>query len=410
MKYTVSIFILLIFKSCGLESGYNHLPKIDLDENIQNISTLNLSSIAKKIEYIPIETQSPLGEIRGIMKYQNIIFVYGIDFCKTYDTNGVFIHDIGNKGNGPGEYANIGKVSVNITDQLVYISSNNKIHVYSFDGAYLNTIDTPTNICFTGQYIGKNKFVSILPIFKGNEKNRLYFFDSNGLILDSSSNRISYIKKEPFFSQAEMGQIIYGFDRIHFKDGINDTLYYIDENLKIVPEYLLKFGKFKIPPEVFNNSLIDYSQKASEYISITDITDSENFLFITFDFHNHYPFENITKENIYVFGRSLPINETRVAVVFNKKTLSLTLLKGNSWLGFNNDIDGGLPFWPSFIDHKKNEMYSWFNAFEIINFFNEEHTHKGPYTDSVAHQRLIKLVKDLKTTDNPVIVKVTGLI
>lgn len=410
MKYIISIFILLIFKSCKPETEGNHLPKIDLDQNIQNISTINLSSFAKKIEYLPLDTVSPLGEIRGIMKSKNTIFVYGLDYCKAYDTNGVFINDIGIKGNGPGEYKHVGQVSINNTDQLVYISSNNKIQVYSFDGTYLYSIDTPTNICFTGQYIRHNQFVSVRPILKGNEKTRLYFFNSKGLILDSSRNRVSYFKKEPFFSQAETGKIIYGYDRTYFKDGINDTLYFIDENLKIAPAYLFYMGKFKMPTEVLNNSLIEYSKRASDYVFITNMIDSKQFFFITFDFHNHYPFENLTNENINVFGRSFPVNETRVAAVFNKKTLSLTLLKGGERLGFINDIDGGLPFWPDFIDQDKNEMYSWFHAYEIINYLDFDYIHRDQHIDTVAYKRLRQLVKNFKTTNNPVIVKVTGML
>jgi hypothetical protein len=79
-------------------------------------------------------------------------------------------------------------------------------------------------------------------------------------------------------------------------------------------------------------------------------------------------------------------------------------------LGFINDIDGGLPFWPDFIDQDKNEMYSWFHAYEIINYLDFDYTHRDQHIDTVAYQRLRQLVKNLKTTNNPVIVKVTGML
>jgi hypothetical protein len=255
-----------------------------------------------------------------------------------------------------------------------------------------------------------NVFCSVSSIRQGNEKIRLHFFNADGAILDSSLNRQSYIKGQPYLSNAERGVIFPGINCRYFKDGINDTIYAIDTSIKPKPIYLLNLGKYQMPYEIFSNSLEDFSKKCFDYIILNQILENENYLFMIFEFGKHFPFKNVDEIPVSVFGTTLTSRNTNVAAIYDKRTSTFTLLDGENGMGFSNDIDGGISFWPSFIDHYNNEMYTWKNAFEIIDKCNEISESNIKSKDKNAYKNFKSFAAGLEANGNPVIIKVTGLL
>lgn len=76
-------------------------------------------------------------------------------------------------------------------------------------------------------------------------------------------------------------------------------------------------------------------------------------------------------------------------------------------MGFRNDIDGGLSFWPTYIDTETNEMYTWVDDYDYVNMFGERQSRNYSCTDSKSHMKLKQAITRLNPMGNPVIVKVT---
>jgi len=77
--------------------------------------------------------------------------------------------------------------------------------------------------------------------------------------------------------------------------------------------------------------------------------------------------------------------------VFDKKSSTFTVLKDNS---FDNDIDGGMPFWPKQIIND-NLMIDYIDAFDLITYARDNNTESKQFK---------KVVEQLTETSNPVLI------
>ena len=71
--------------------------------------------------------------------------------------------------------------------------------------------------------------------------------------------------------------------------------------------------------------------------------------------------------------------------------------------GLINDLDGGLHFWPKYIN-SENEMITLWQAYDMKEMLTEEYFAAHEIRNPQAHQKLKELVKNLAWDDNPVIV------
>jgi hypothetical protein len=119
--FSLSLLIITILISCnsGASKKINNEPDpallpyhIDLEKN-KNTKPFPLSSIGKKIEYIPLETtpNSLIGSLNGVgLDLANIVFSDSFIFISDgekllqFDRSGKFIKQIGSVGRGPGQY------------------------------------------------------------------------------------------------------------------------------------------------------------------------------------------------------------------------------------------------------------------------------------------------------------------
>ncbi|HLO58631.1 MAG TPA: 6-bladed beta-propeller [Bacteroidales bacterium] len=321
----------------------------------------------------------------------------------------ITFNDIGRKGNGPGEYASVGLVSVDPENKWIFLSPNKNIQVYGTNGRYIKSFSIPDVADYDATAIFGNVYCSIINIRTGKEKVRLYYFDDRGILIDSTSNRISYIKREHFYSGAERGKLVPAKSHFLFKDGVNDTIYLIDSTLNSIPYFRIDLGDYKMPYKTFDNTLQEYSKASLKYITLFDVMESDSFLFLNFNFNNHYPFNYGKESLVKVFGKIMILHDQNVAALYNKQKCTLTLLNGENGFGFINDIDGGMPFWPSYIELISGEMYSWVNAFDFYDYMKSLETAKDTIRDKEAHARLNTLMENFDAAGNPIIIKISAI-
>jgi hypothetical protein len=76
------------------------------------------------------------------------------------------------------------------------------------------------------------------------------------------------------------------------------------------------------------------------------------------------------------------------------------VLKDN---GFQNDLDGGILFWPKFV-FNDNILVSYIESFELLKILKQRHSDKSK-TKSMSKQ-LVSLSKSISEESNPVLIVV----
>lgn len=339
---------------------------IDLENGINNINSIPLSTIGSKLEYIPLETDPEclIKTITNVSVTDSYIFVSGYDRLLLFDINGNFIRQIGSTGRGPGEYPNVGNFIVDNNQREIYILSSRIVLVYDFEGQYKRDFKTDFP---SRQFIMDENGNLILHPFNMPQPTddavfSWYFVDNTGTIITKLPNTLKRVN----------GGVIVPFSPLYMYDGTPhfmefgiDTLYNYTNSEKI-PYAVFNYGNMKYPPDPTMAEVPNIDGK----IWISDVRETKKLLFI----------------NVW-----WDLSDSISYCIFDKKLSSFTVLKDNS---FENDIDGGMSFWPEKIIND-DLMIDYIDAFDLITYVNDCNTES---------KRLNEVTEQLTETSNPVLI------
>ncbi|GHT83777.1 hypothetical protein FACS189420_0110 [Bacteroidia bacterium] len=373
---------------------------IDLSNGIRSVNSLNLSDFASSIRYVKLNSSDEnLLAVFNQIIYEDGLFMISDNqekYVYTFNEDGSFKQKIGQIGQGPGEYNKLkwfdylpGHDEILIhpysRDTYFYNPEGNFIRKFNFSKFYetdTTVIESPFRVIYV------NPTVFAIDInFVGTPLSKLMLVkDSLQVILDVPANSSFE------FDWGEMGAILgHGLqvpetnvvmyrrgDKIIHYNPYQDTIHVIDKNLKM--EYIpINFGNYK------NDS---YSKE--KVISLLNMEEFSDFFF--FEFRA----SGLTPEPYESYSNGMTITLSNICAVYNKKTSELTFLKQaqKGKLGFKNDIDDGLPFWPKYIN-AHGEMVSYYQPDEFMEAFQN----KEDVPDDVK-----AILKDLQNDDNPIVV------
>jgi hypothetical protein len=114
-KLIINLFVVFNFIiSCkNVINDKNDKDVIDITRSLNNKDSTLLSSIATNIKYIQLQTDSfcLIGQIKfpnqNIQFYDNKIFIADDSKILSFDSDGNFLTQFGQRGRGPGEYQDI---------------------------------------------------------------------------------------------------------------------------------------------------------------------------------------------------------------------------------------------------------------------------------------------------------------
>jgi hypothetical protein len=139
-------FITLIVTSSMLLSSCKNsehnapalIYQVNLERDINNISSIPLSYLGSKLEYIPLETDSSclINRISDISVSDSFLFVSDYYLLLLFNRDGKFIRQIGSPGRGPGEYLRVRDFDIDVDNEEVYILEGRKVLVYNFNGLF----------------------------------------------------------------------------------------------------------------------------------------------------------------------------------------------------------------------------------------------------------------------------------
>ena len=390
-------FFLFIFSSCisnnRIQQQEENLPipeppyTISLEKEIDNIQSVNLTEIGDTIIYIPLETsdKSLLKDLSKIIVTNDHIAVYDRSNILMFDHSGQFIRQISKRGQGPGEYSLlIRDYCFSLDNQKIYLLvDGNRYFEYNVDGKFLHSykINTPAQemlplndslFVFYSVHSPKLANPSIIIADLNNNIQRTYpnYYKNN------DQNVI--ISLAPFY--ARHGQI-------RFKEFGVDTLYTITEN-EIIPYSFVSLGKKLWSGNLSGNPMsaksneeyqkIVREQIAGKYFVARMLEDDVNLYISLYDLYT------------YLYG------------YYNKRSNSVKIIGDQ---GFQNNIDGGLPFFPKYV-YNDSILVDYVNAFTL-----REHVLNGNATEmrqlyGQKYDDLVKLVNSLDDESNPVVVMV----
>ncbi|MDO5981581.1 6-bladed beta-propeller [Flavivirga spongiicola] len=394
------LFIGILFLACEKSEQQQGVIHIDISPNsFKEPIQLNLSSIATKIEYIPLETNNNvlLGAIYNsdVTFFEKTILLKDKGELLVFDSKGKFLNTIGDIGNGPGEHSKNFQFKILPKKKLIaiYDQSKNKVFFHEFDGQFISEIAIDFNpssfivfndhlIFFNAQYRRKDSDYNIISIVtkEGDVKKRLL----------SRSDEKALEKKINIFLR---------FD-IESQNRLNNKFYFLEDAVGESEKTIWELSDdFHISPK-YNISVGNNIRPIKDYASIN------NTFFKYNDIHGYIE----TPKYIFfkmIWGGKNPPHSYMIYDKEKNNTLWVQNSMEKRWIhSFVNDIDGGIPFWP-FWKVSHNKVASPVMVSQLKKYLEEHKINKDQVLSPNDRMRLEKIVANTKETDNPILMVVT---
>ena len=341
----------------------------------------NLSDYVVSLEYVPLETKQECLIDRSPSFYvcDEYIVATTSRQCFLFDRSGKFIREIGRAGRGPDEY-NYTMGTINETNQTVLMRGWDKYMEFSFNGKVTKYFPFVSSTS-PRAYVNDDLLVCGVSNTRGDAINQLIFINQE-TIVDSIPNYQFFKLQNPNvfgrLSGYEFNFYQY-HDGLYYKNMFNDTIFRIEDR-KIYPAWIFDMEQYRLSHTIMAD-MNTANQERHKYNWVQTILEADPFLLFS-----------IVSER----GDS--------AFVFDKHKSQVFIMKKEQQLkGFYNDIDGGMPFWPTHIN-RKQELVMFLYPYQMIEILTNEYIARKNIRDEAASLRLRELVRRLEEEDNPVVV------
>lgn len=407
MKKLVFILLLvLIVFSCNeqdtaisesTEPGYPYT--IDFEKGLNNKSEITLSSIADSITYIRLdrEMKVPLGRCFVLHVTDDEVFVdaYGDEsFLYRYNLKGELLNSIGKVGRGPGEYLTA-RFSVNEESQTIvaFCILTGQYLIYKYDGTYVGKLPVDKENCegiYTTHYLSDSTFLNVFSFagYKSSMPERFplfRIFDNKDITLFTYPhpiNREIDNIKDDFRMFVTSSYCIRNGDSYNLFFGTSDSVFTVCKDTAFL-SYLFDKGKYNPSEEYKYNYLVRARADGNypEYLlHASCLMERRNRVYIA----------QTLGTDKYIFEYNNKTNETR------------SMKLPDDEYDFVNDINGDKDFYIRGY-YNNNTMADIIHSSEFIQNIKSSEFKSKPYNDSVSHERLINLSKEIKPDDNPVL-------
>jgi len=391
---SASVLMLFFFLSLNAR-GQDKTYAIDLSKPEGKTQEVNLSSIAADINYIALETtpDSYITSVFNVIKTdKNLLILDDTDMERKrlliFDLNGSFKAQIHSVGKGPGEYVGISDVAYDPVNLYITIldAFQKKVLQYSLSGKFIRETlveNRPQNLC----YIEPGYFVIISPLqmVKPAQDGKFYniiVYDRNFTVKKriASPVKSAVSVDSPYFF---VGGVFNYENRLRYKQPFVDDIYTLDNNLNYKVFCRMDFGKYRMPESVYASTESSHN-RPSHYREFHSLIESRDFFFIKYGSTGKTPVCLLNKHNGLMSYVSLGIEK----------------------VGFGNDFDGSMAFWPR-SSSGPDELINYFNAIDLIDYCDKNHVRKFKSKFPAQQKKLFNLLDKLDQESNPVIQIVT---
>lgn len=413
------MIILVIIPACNNDQNPSKLQIIDVENNIKKLEIIQLSNVASNIQYIPLESN-----IRNYLSYiddcrilGNYMILSNLKQCFLFTTKGKFIRQIGKEGRGPGEYIFVENVDFD-RDTNIYIQSMYDLLKFQIDGTPIeerrkfflinNSVGEILRDCFL---IEDSLFLGHLRNTTGLSKYKALLMNGKGELIKTYKNYILFEREKPGGSSIDDFAHIYKFrNSVHYKEFYNDTLFYLDEQLNMIPKYFFSLGKYKEP----SAERAKFALTSEEYVYIWEVYQTEKYIFFSCQSTKDFTSERITPMIVNLPGKTVTVtrNTDRALGVFNKHTETISFCEQTitdnrlSASGIYNDIDAGPRFFPT-KQINDSTLLMWLKVDELKKHIESDDFKNTSPVYPGKKKQFEEMVRNLNFEDNGVLMFVT---
>ena len=388
---------------------------INIESNVDNWQVANLSSFAKNILYVCLQTIDSLAlQGNGRMVFsENLILVRDSKNCLLYDFKGNFISKIGNQGKGPGEYLYISDMGIAYRKEpKIYISQNADLFEYSMDGSFVDKYSkslliNDTSAARRWEIIRDSLIFGHVDNNTGKVKLKAVIKNKYGKIIKGFKN-YDLLNRGARGPEEEVS--IYPFKNlIYYKELENDTLFYLDNNNDLIPEYVFNLGKYKEPSS--ERILFPRGPSFFNYLHVWYAFQTEDQIFINCQYGNRFPAKRLSARSIGPGAPETMYNTTYALGIYNKKTKKLFFCKPTTTdnplftTGICNDFDAGPRFFPQ-AQVNDSTLVMWMTSFDLKMHIQSDDFKKSIPKFPEKKRKLEELANGLSEFDNPVLMMV----
>lgn len=371
---------------------------LNLSEAIDDL--MNLSEIAEKVEYIPLQTTDSalMGYIWNFAITKDYFFIRNELRVLTFDKYGKYINSLFRVGFGPGE-TNAYCFAVDEDGERVFVFDQRigNVKIYDFYGTYIKTIKKAIRPSgswgYSIGYFNGNLLVQTIqrPFVK-------YLYSCFDLANDSirilCKNYRDYDKsqedKTPYSPYDDHYQIT--DSSILYKESYSDTIFEVNKEFVQTPRYIINLGKQKLDWETWRESAFNLAGGPPDGYKVQSFVETDSFLFLVL--------QSFKKPQIFA--------------VYNKITNSTDIHKNKdqelsySQVYLKNNLDNIIPFPPmnrnGYLFYYEDCLYSVIEAIDFAKAYQsapEETKNSTKYLRKMA-----PLLNTINEFSNPIIMKV----
>lgn len=234
----------------GCEQAPQSIPQVNLDTEYPE-KEIYLQDVAE-VSYLPLETTDEVlfnGSFTDISPEGMISYNRRDGAIFVFDGTGKALLSMNHRGEGPSEYAEVKKVSIDWEKQEIYVLDIKRhILVYDLNGKHIRTIDIPTETRHTDMYPhGDNHFILFKEIPEGINAETIRPYRPLLLLsrTDNQLDSLPYVKKDNVFMTAYIGEmsgiaqvgILHSYHgQTYLNDFSCDTVFHLNEkNHQLTP-------------------------------------------------------------------------------------------------------------------------------------------------------------------------------
>lgn len=384
MKYTfIFILAILLTVSCSTKKNDKQpIEKIDLTFGLKNDEKVNLSTITDDIECVKLETNDKclVGNIsRSMLKDSLIILKDDLERLFIFNKKGKCLLKLNKKGQGPQEYLYISSFDVSLKNKLIYIYDglSQKIIIYDFNGEF-KRYKNIKGIYPTDLKIWNDTIIALIfpkAMLESSDFYRLKLYNSNIEFIKS----VHKVKQENInYNRIPSGwvKLTSSKSELTYWDSLNDTVFTYDGN-RVDPHFVFDVGKYQ----------------SSEMEKMADPLKGNNIIDISSFYETpKYIFVDLT---IGQYGKYILYNKSKKSgpnVVFNYDFHDI---------GFHNDIDGGIPFWPKGQDITTGALYDYISPYALKKLVENPYFKTIKISNHAKHKQLMSILNAAALEDNP---------
>jgi len=394
-------FVVVLLLSCSNQKHNKEINKefvkpyphiINIKEGFNNPSQIKLSEIADSIRYIVLDKQELIGDIGGIqMTDSNIYLRKSNGFVVRFGRTGKFFNSFGSIGRGPQEYLPGSIYTTTPKDDRIHVfrSAMDSYLTYEPNGNYVETkkfilprtmfgfscLSDSVFLC-TFYYVG-----SFMKDYIFNAINwSAGLFDPNGnpiQLIDHPLKNLN-IPKSDIRNVVSIAPSITFFNNRIVLMPKGDTIYEVASD-SIYKGYIINWEQL---PHKEGNELYFRQSGSSNKSSIgTIILETHSKTYIRVYFANE----------TYLFEYDKTTGATR------------SMLEDPDNLGFINDLDGGINYYPYYTNRLGDIWISSEDAFSFKEKHSAEFLNKTITINPKNTNRLKSFTTELNQDDNPVL-------